>query len=152
MVVLLGFTVFKAKLLLGLREPDNPDGKRQTIRVLGPRLSKKPIVVGDTLRLYWHLRQRDCEKLYDALCSEALFLAVQYQENYFDSGKPVWRVDVTKRLRGFDGILTMSDNQVEILAKKDGFDSAEQMMSFLHKVHPNVQLSGINPQFECVRW
>jgi hypothetical protein len=45
---LLGFSVFKEKILSG--------EKRQTIRILGKR---RPPRVGETLRLYWHLRRRD---------------------------------------------------------------------------------------------
>jgi hypothetical protein len=45
---LLGFSVFKEKIL--------SEEKRQTIRILGKR---RPPRVGETLRLYWHLRRRD---------------------------------------------------------------------------------------------
>lgn len=48
---LLGFTVLKEKLLDG--------SKTQTIRM--PR--KRPFKVGDKLYVYWHPRQKDCEKL-----------------------------------------------------------------------------------------
>jgi hypothetical protein len=54
---LLGFSVFKEKILSG--------EKRQTIRILGKR---RPPRVGEALRLYWHLRRRDCELLREAKC------------------------------------------------------------------------------------
>jgi hypothetical protein len=48
---LIGFTVFKEELLAGK--------KCQTIR----RPRKLPLKVGDKLHVYWHPRQKDCEKL-----------------------------------------------------------------------------------------
>jgi len=48
---LLGFSVFREKLLSG--------EKCQTIR----RPRKIPLKVGDRLYIYWHPRQKDCEKL-----------------------------------------------------------------------------------------
>ena len=48
---LIGFSKLKNKLLDGT--------KTQTIRL--PR--KYPFKVGDKLYIYWHLRQKDCEKL-----------------------------------------------------------------------------------------
>lgn len=55
---LLGFTVFKEKILDGT--------KTQTIR----KLRKRPIKEGDKLYLYWYLRQKDCEKLGESICTE----------------------------------------------------------------------------------
>ena len=55
---LLGFSVFHGEV---------KDGKkRQTIR----RHRKQPIKVGDTLNLYWHLRQKECHLLRTAKCIE----------------------------------------------------------------------------------
>ena len=55
---LLGFSVFHDEAKNGI--------KRQTIR----RHRKQPIKVGDTLYLYWHLRQKDCLLLRKAKCTE----------------------------------------------------------------------------------
>ena len=55
---LLGFNVFHDEVKNGT--------KRQTIR----RHRKQPIKVGDTLYLYWHLRQKDCHLLRKAKCIE----------------------------------------------------------------------------------
>ena len=52
---LLGFSVFKEKLLDG--------SKTQTIR----RPRKHPIKVGDKLFIYWKLRTKECEKLGDGI-------------------------------------------------------------------------------------
>lgn len=50
-MALLGFSVMKEKLLDG--------SKTQTIRAPRKRLFK----VGEKVYIYWHLRQKDCEKL-----------------------------------------------------------------------------------------
>lgn len=55
---LIGFTVLKEKVLNG--------EKRQTIR----KARKRPVKVGDTLYLYWHLRRKDCELLKVVKCTE----------------------------------------------------------------------------------
>jgi len=62
-VPILGFTVFKDKILNG--------EKRQTIR----KARKIPIKVGDTLYLYWKLRTRQCELLKAVKCTEAFRLS-----------------------------------------------------------------------------
>lgn len=56
----IGFTVMKDKILSG--------EKRQTIRAV----SKRKINPGDTLYLYWHLRQKDCELLKVTKCRYVL--------------------------------------------------------------------------------
>ena len=55
---LLGFSVFHDEVKNGK--------KRQTIR----RHRKQPIKVGETLYLYWHLRQKDRHLLRKAKCVE----------------------------------------------------------------------------------
>ncbi len=57
---LIGFTVFKDKILSG--------EKCQTIRL--PR--KKPLKKGETLYLYWKLRTKECEFLMKVNCSEVV--------------------------------------------------------------------------------
>ena len=57
-MVLLGFTVLREKLLDGT--------KTQTIRL--PR--KRPFKVGDKLQVYWKLRTKQCEKLFDAIVTK----------------------------------------------------------------------------------
>lgn len=89
----IGFTVFKEKILSG--------EKRQTIRKVRKRIYKK----GDTLFLYWHLRQKDCELLRIARCT--LAIKAQYR-------------DIIK------------DNKV---AKADGFRDAWELKVWFDKVH-----------------
>jgi len=56
---LLGFSVFKNKLLSG--------EKTQTIR----RPRKQPIKVDDTLYIYWKLRTKNCQKLGEGIVTKA---------------------------------------------------------------------------------
>jgi len=60
MVYVIGFTVLKDKILSGK--------KRQTIRLVRKR---RPPRVGETLRLYWRLRTKECELLKETVCSES---------------------------------------------------------------------------------
>jgi hypothetical protein len=55
---IIGFSVFHDEIRDGT--------KRQTIR----RHRKLPVKVGDTLYLYWHLRQKDCHLLRVGKCVE----------------------------------------------------------------------------------
>jgi hypothetical protein len=73
--------------------------KRQTIR----KQRKRPIKVGDTLYLYWHLRQKDCHLLRKAKCVETFTKS--------------WRV------------LKVSED----IAKRDGFKSATEMCEWFSR-------------------
>ena len=87
----LGFSVFHDEV---------KDGKkRQTIRIHRER----PIKVGDTLYLYWHLRQKDCHLLRKAKCGETF--------------TQLW------------GILKSSDE----IAKRDGFNSLKETREWFNK-------------------
>lgn len=89
----LGFSVFHYEVKNG--------EKRQTIR----SHRKIPIKVGDTLYLYWHLRQKDCHLLRVEKCVETLT-------------KP-WR------------ILKVSEE----IAERDGFKSSTEMRKWFNKTH-----------------
>jgi predicted transcriptional regulator len=80
---LIGFTVFKDKILSG--------EKTQTIR----KLRKNPIIVGDHLYLYWHLRQKDCEKLGEATCTEVFQIRIDQE---YSLGKQHLIMDRFERL------------------------------------------------------
>jgi hypothetical protein len=73
--------------------------KRQTVRCH----RKQPIIVGDTLYLYWHLRQKDCHLLRKAKCVETFT-------------KP-W------------GTLKVSEE----ISKHDGFNSSAEMREWFSK-------------------
>jgi len=92
-VPLIGFTVCKAEILSG--------EKRQTIR----KARKIPIKEGDTLYLYWHLRQRDCELLRVEKCTSMTRIS--------------WGL--------------IKDN--EAIAKDDGFKDAAEMRVWFQKKH-----------------
>jgi len=92
----IGFTMFKEKII--------SSEKRQTIR----KHRKRPIKVGDTLYLYWHLRRKDCELLKVVKCVETFT-------------KPWAMLDYN-----------------EELAKRDGFRDKHEMHDwFMEKHNPN---------------
>lgn len=124
MMPLIGFTVFKDKILSGK--------KRQTIRVL----RKKPVEVGDKLCLYWHLRQKDCEKLKEAHCTEEF----QIQ---FDSGF----IFTDKVIKGSLNC-ALSNKEKDRLAKKDGFKNAEEMLEWFYSKYDDVE----DRIFQVIRW
>lgn len=74
-MALIGFTVFKEKILDG--------SKAQTIR----KSRKVPIRVGEPLYLYWHLRRPDCEKLGVAKCSEVFIRRWSEMKNDLELAK-----------------------------------------------------------------
>ena len=87
----LGFNVFHNEVKRGK--------KRQTIR----RHRKRPIKVGDTLYLYWHLRRKDCHLLRVEKCVETF--------------TEPW------------GVLKVSED----IAKHDGFKSATEMCEWFNR-------------------
>ena len=102
----IGFTVFKEKVKDG--------SKKQTIR----SLRRKKIDPGDTLYLYWHLRQNDCELLKVSKCVSVDY--VRYQD-FCNS---------------------------EEIARKDGFNNAEELRKLFKKMH-NPRPTDI---FMIIRW
>jgi len=131
----IGFTVFKDKILSGV--------KRQTIRLL----RKRPIKVGEKLYLFWHLRRKDCVKLGEAVCTETFFINVLYDENFLDSGEPVFRIDVHQEPHSF-GFQTLTESQADDLAKRDGFNNALEMLRWFSEKHGD--LDGLI--FQVIRW
>jgi len=130
----IGFTHFKEKLLNG--------AKRQTIR----KLRKRPIKVGDTLYIYWKLRTKECEKLEEAICQETFFINIQFIEDWY--GKPIWRVDEVE-VPPTLACWTLTDDAVEEIAHRDGFENPLEMMHALAKMHGD--LKGIRT-FQVIRW
>jgi len=132
-MALIGFTVLKEKILNG--------EKRQTIR----KLRKRPVKVGETLYLYWHLRRKDCELLKVTKCIETFLIEMQFYEEWLDSGKPIWRVD---QIMSNGTIATLMDHKVEDLAQRDGFANALEMMRWFTKKHGDLN----NIIFQVIRW
>jgi len=115
--------------------------KKQTIR----KLRKNPIMVDDRLYLYWHLRQRDCEKLGEADCSQVAFIS-------FNMASTPPMITQALDLFPFQVTLgqgqTLSSPEVEDLAIQDSFKSAIALFEFFERIH--------NPQpedvFQVIRW
>lgn len=105
----------KAGLLIGAagRDPlPGEDAKLQTIRKCGKRRYK----VGDTLFMYMGPRMAPT-KLGEAICTSAHFI----------------RIDTVKRSVTFGRdcmYLPLFDDEVEALARADGFASAKELFAF----------------------
>lgn len=124
---LLGFTVFKEKILDG--------SKTQTIR----KFRKYPIKKGDKLCLYWHLRQKDCEKLGDTTCIEVFPILIF---------KDYWIGEQRLFISEHDGkmfVPTETERFKEIVTR-DGFKGPEEMLQFFESRYllPEV--------FQVIRW
>jgi hypothetical protein len=98
---LLGFSVLKEKLLAG--------SKTQTIRL--PR--KRPLKVGDKLYIYWHPRQKDCEKLGESTVTKI----------------------VHKRVMDLNRLDAVRDGFEE----KNGWSALGHLNITLHTLHPEIQ-------------
>lgn len=131
----ISFTMFKDKILSG--------EKRQTIR----KLRKRPVMVGDKLYLFWKLRTKQCERLGQVVCTETFFIQIQFEENFLDSGEPAFRIDRLEKPDSFSCI-TLTENQCEELAKKDGFQNVTEMLRALTKMHGRLN----GQTFQVIRW
>ena len=126
-MTLIGFTVFKDKILNG--------DKRQTIR----KLRKHPIKVGDKLYLYWHLRQKDCEKLLETVCTEVFI--IQISSEYWIGRQ---RIRIIKLV---DGVWNpMSYKEQNEIATEDGFHNDVEMLSWFVAKYP------LPETFQVIRW
>lgn len=128
------FTVFKEEVKSGV--------KRQTIRKMGKRLRKRPIKVGDKLYLYWHMRQKDCEKLLEATCTFTRVIQIQ---NQYWLGKN--RLTLYEPPIDEDNLWTpVSDLVTGDIARRDGFRDTDEMLAWFTKHHalPDV--------FQVIRW
>lgn len=129
-IPLLGFTVFKEEVRSGK--------KRQTIR----RLHKRQIKVGDKLYLYWHTRQKDCEKLGEAVCTSTRVVQI-HSEYWLGKNRlaiyepPIDEDNAWSQLSGLE---------VADIAMRDGFKDATEMLAWFAKHHrlPDV--------FQIIRW
>lgn len=115
-MALIGFTVFKDKILDGLKD--------QTIRAL----RKNPPKAGEKLYLYWHLRQKDCEKLFETICTETFFIALEMDIGFARV------VRLNSHPSTASQIYVMDGSQILDLAKRDGFDSATEMIQTLSRL------------------
>lgn len=81
-------------------------------------VKKRTIKVGDVLYLYWHQRQKDCKLLRITKCT--FVKKVNYQDFY----------------------------RSEEIAKKDGFENAQEMRKWFEKVHKPFPYD----KFYIIRW
>lgn len=124
---LLGFTVFKDKILDG--------SKTQTIR----KLRKYPIKENDRLFLYWHPRQKDCEKLGESICMETYRISLS-----IDQGE----LCVLRLHDGLGCCSKLPYFKVLMLANDDGFKTVEEMKSWFLKTHGNLD----GETYQVIRW
>jgi len=123
-MVAISFSVFKDKILDGT--------KRQTIRPL----RKRSFNVGDNLQLYWHMRQKDCEKLQDETCVEVFSIHLVHR--------------VVIRIREFEPLnQILNYAETTDLARRDGFSSVAEMFDWFEKQY-GQRLKSLT--FQIIRW
>ena len=132
---LIGFTVFKEKILDGT--------KTQTTR----KFRKHPIKVGDKLYLYWHTRQKDCKKLGEAICTEVM--TIQMHSEYWAGRQHALLFRWVARM--FAGTECtpwerISNEETLEIAKRDGFQDDVEMADWFLKHH------GLPGVFQVIRW
>ena len=126
-MALLGFTIFREKILDGT--------KCQTIR----KLRKHPVKLGEKLYLYWHLRQRDCERLRTETCIEHFLINIQSE---------YWVGRQRLRILKFENgeWVPMGYRETLDIAVRDGFKDDVEMLLWFEAKHPLPQI------FEVIRW
>lgn len=97
--------------------------KRQTIRARGKR---RPPCVDDPLMLYTGMRTQNCRKLADVVCTSVEPISISIRSRTVQMlvlrGRvPMWA--------------TLLDHEIEVLAKADGFDSAESFFAWFAETH-----------------
>jgi len=120
----LNFSVFYEKVKQGR--------KHQTVR----RLRKHPIRQGDRLFLYWHLRQKDCEKLGEAVCFQEFLLRFTSTRLLVSDGLPWSLYHELPKL------------EVERLAWGDGFRDYKSMRRWFAGKYRNLY----EEVFQVIRW
>lgn len=134
---LLGFTVFKNKILDGT--------KTQTIR----KIRKHKIKLGDHLYIYWHLRQKDCVKLGDATCRDVFTIRI---EQVYWLGKQRLKIDYfnlhpnKEDERWVDLWTPFTEDAIEQIARLDGFLNSYEMLQFFSKHYK------LPEAFQLIRW
>lgn len=104
--------------------------KRQTIRARGKR---RPPRVGEPLMLYTGTRQVGCRKLLDAVCTSVEEIGISPATN---SVRMVRRLGDGRRMW-----FSITDDEVQELARADGFASRDAFFDWFQTHHP-LGLSG----------
>jgi hypothetical protein len=92
--------------------------KRQTIRARGKR---RPPRVGDPLMLYTGMRQAGCRKLLDAMCTDVVPISISIKSR---------AVQMARLIGAEPAWCSLFDDEIEELAKADGFASADAFFAF----------------------
>jgi hypothetical protein len=133
---LIGFIVFKDKILDGT--------KRQTIR----KIRNHPIKKGDKLYLYWHLRQKDCEKLLETICTEEFTIRIKRNPNGLGQVFLGIASYEEKKLPNSDLIIGHWEPRLdkEEIVKRDGFNNEFEMLKWFDNRYDLPEL------FQVIRW
>lgn len=102
--------------------------KRQTIRAKGKR---PPPRVGDLLMLYTGMRQCGCRKLLDVVCRSVVPISIS------TASRVVQMVAGSLVREAVTGSYweTLSGEEIEQLARDDGFSSADDFFAFFAENH-----------------
>lgn len=119
-MVAISFSLFKDKLLSGEKD--------QTIRPLTEHRYKQmrkawfnaQIGIPD-LQIYWKQRTKECEKLFDAFLKDMFVIYIDPDE------ESIAKRDAPHLYRVF------TDDEVEEVIRRDGFDSKEDFFNFFRK-------------------
>lgn len=130
-MALLGFSMLKDALLYG--------NKRQTIR----KLRKTPIKKGERLHLYFKLRTPQCESLGSWACTETFYI------RFFGTPLGIQLIELVGENKTVIVQHTMTDDEALDLAKRDGFNSVQELFTALEKMHGPQDGSQI---FQVIRW
>lgn len=97
--------------------------KRQTIRARGKR---RPPRVGEPLMLYTGMRQVGCRKLLDVVCTEVVPISISIKSK---------TVQMTRNFGVEPRWVSLDDDEIEDLAKADGFPSASAFFAWFAENH-----------------
>ena len=106
---------FAPMVELGLKDPEHPDAKRQTIRAR--RKDLRDPQAGQTLYLYTGLRTTVTRKLGEPECK---------------SSEPI---SIDEHYRVVLGVTDLSTKEISNVAAKDGFGSISDFFEFFRKTH-----------------
>lgn len=126
---LIGFTVFKDKILDG--------SKRQTIR----KRRKHPIKIFDRLYLYWHLRQKDCVKLGEATCLDEFLIQI-HSEYWAGKQRPLLQI-YNKNSKVWT---ELTPEETLEIAHSDGFQGEDGFLDWF------IRHYGSGETFQVIRW
>ena len=126
-MVAISFSVFKEKLLSGEKDQTiRPYSECQFCKLKKARSGKY------NLQIYWKLRTKEAEKLFDARCTDVFLIELDPLSKIADDGL---------RLR-------MTEEEFEELWRRDGFETEEQFWEFFEKKYGDLR----NKLFMVIRF